>query len=107
MLLLSSVSDPCGNYPCENGGTCIAERHNYKCKCASGWSGLECQCKYNLHILRYLILSTFFMSTNQVSCFVSKMLWCYTTTLSVVTIRFIVIYAVVITFTYQCNHGSI
>ena len=44
-----ALSDPCMNSPCVNGGTCKFEDEDYECTCAPGWSGFECQCKYNLH----------------------------------------------------------
>jgi len=43
------LSDPCENSPCANGGICTAIDQDYECTCAAGWSGWECQCKYNLH----------------------------------------------------------
>ena len=48
LLLLFLFSDPCMNSPCVNGGTCTAEEGDYECKCAPGYFGFECQCKYNL-----------------------------------------------------------
>ena len=34
--------DECTSEPCQNGGTCIAENNTYKCMCATGFNGQNC-----------------------------------------------------------------
>ena len=40
----STAVGPCDNKPCLNGGVCTANRNDsYTCKCASGYSGGNCE----------------------------------------------------------------
>uniref|UniRef100_H3CDL3 Zonadhesin, like n=1 Tax=Tetraodon nigroviridis TaxID=99883 RepID=H3CDL3_TETNG len=36
-------ASPCLSYPCQNGGTCKEEGNNYKCECAFGFDGKNCE----------------------------------------------------------------
>ena len=33
----------CDSHPCANGGTCEDKLANFKCKCAPGYTGVQCQ----------------------------------------------------------------
>ena len=44
------VADSCSPNPCQNGGTCsrtAAAAGGYKCACQAGYSGTNCESKYN------------------------------------------------------------
>ena len=34
---------PCHDQPCLNGGVCVAELNDYKCRCARGFAGDKCE----------------------------------------------------------------
>ena len=36
-------ADDCFKSPCKNGGTCIDTVQSYKCKCAAGFKGANCE----------------------------------------------------------------
>ena len=42
MEMVIRVYQPCGNMPCENGGTCVVSP-SVHCKCLQGFSGLRCE----------------------------------------------------------------
>ena len=35
--------DHCHEHPCKNGGFCISEGDDFKCKCLDGYRGLLCE----------------------------------------------------------------
>ena len=35
--------DECEALPCQNGGTCIDKVNSYKCICATGFNGKDCE----------------------------------------------------------------
>ncbi len=56
-----SVTDPCANFPCFNGGTCMPSQlscDQHECRCQGCYSGANCQtCKFGLFVcLQQLIL---------------------------------------------------
>ena len=45
-LLISNL-DPCGSFPCKNGGKCLVENGQFKCKCTLPFFGSVCEHKRN------------------------------------------------------------
>ena len=39
----AECSMPCASGPCNNGGLCINEGNNFKCECALGYTGKQCE----------------------------------------------------------------
>ena len=37
--------DHCHDHPCKNGGFCLSEGDDFKCKCLDGYRGLLCEGK--------------------------------------------------------------
>ena len=33
----------CDNNPCKHGATCVIEGNTYKCSCAAGYTGVDCE----------------------------------------------------------------
>ena len=45
-VLLSEV-DTCVSSPCMNGGTCVNTKESYRCDCAPGYNGVNCEKEIN------------------------------------------------------------
>lgn len=44
---LFSVVDTCVSQPCMNGGTCVNTKESYRCDCAPGYNGVNCEKELN------------------------------------------------------------
>ena len=46
MMIVCLATHPCVTMPerlCQNGGECLLNEADYLCKCATGWTGRNCQ----------------------------------------------------------------
>ena len=44
---LTSEVDTCVSNPCMNGGSCVNTKESYRCECARGYKGVNCQNEIN------------------------------------------------------------
>lgn len=52
----SALPGPCESDPCQNGGTCTTRGSSYKCICAPGWTGKNCESKYSTCLPTFLLV---------------------------------------------------
>lgn len=41
------MHNQCATNPCKNGGTCTSSKSSYACNCLKGYTGINCESKYN------------------------------------------------------------
>ena len=42
-ILTISATDECDPDPCQNGASCVDDIGSYRCECADGFTGLNCE----------------------------------------------------------------
>ena len=47
IVVLQEGADDCNSFPCQHDGTCAATSTGYKCTCATGWFGNNCENSVN------------------------------------------------------------
>ena len=62
---------PCASGPCNNGGFCINDGKSYKCECAPGYSGKQCEERSKFNVVLFSARFKHFKKWKPYSLFVS------------------------------------